>query len=259
MLTERPITRYLIEPENTTQHTDPGAQEFASNDYGTRSPLMVDWSNKFPNLVMTFSHSGRDGQNGLAIHVHLHKSLTTATAFGMILKTPFHLSYAQREILRRQAPYSYDIRRRDTLNSMRLNKGAYLIGDPSLLMATWTTDIGLLRFHFVKPSHLYGNDRSQTLAESKGSHVQRPIHDDHAKVNTIVELLKILERPGSHSSNNFRLLANGFKSINYSRQELDLPWHMELSMTPREFIMLGFKVCTFSRALTNTADESHSL
>jgi hypothetical protein len=34
---------------------------------------------------------------------------------------------------------------------------------------------------------------------------------------------------------------------------------MELSMTPREFIMLGFKVCTFSRALINTADDSYSL
>lgn len=197
---------------------------------GSRAPppVMLDRSAEFPNAIMTIFHAPR--RVGISAHVHLHKSLTSATAFGVILKTPLFIP--QRRCTGRYCEKLLpDFRRADTLDSMRLSKGAHLLDDQVFCNVIWTTDIRLHDFRFAKPFFESQNAYGQAYAWTNGS-TNMQLYD-LADVNTILALLRLVDRPRTPDSEHLSSsnhVCHSCRLLN-GREYWDTSYHMELYMT----------------------------
>jgi hypothetical protein len=154
----------------------------------------------FPNIIMTLENVRNDKEGGYSVHLTLHKPVSSATLFGVILKTPLHhrpfdhewCGYAFKD-LDHGAPYDPEaceaceaedakpaVRAPETLFTMHLAEGAYLIPDKKPL--DWTTDIRLHNLQFVRPT-------------AQGIVYDEPIQqEDEPMLDTIFELLKLPAR-----------------------------------------------------------------
>lgn len=181
---------------------------------------------------------------GYTLHLDLHKPITTATAFGVILHTPFYHASHEHDVCRSSVRNTVfgsgyhgracdeedawpPLRLAEALSTVNLLPGAYLIADVNeedeAKRLKWKTNIRLHNTCFPGIPYLT---------------------EDPRPLDTVIELLKLAERPPT--PDYVRKFDSRLEKPRSCQARLSYAqWHIDLKFTPKGFAEFTMRVRAF--------------